>query len=308
MKTIKSGDIMDNQVKRIRSAEKGAKISIAIYILLAVSKIAVGNLLQSSSLSADGFNNFTDVVSSVTILIGLKTARKPADHNHPYGHWKAEPIASLITSFVMLFVGFQVLISSVTRLVTGDIAQPSQSAAIVAVLGAIVLFLLYRYNMTLANKVNSSGLKAVAKDNLADGLTSLATAVAIIAASVGWAWLDSIMAIIVSLIILKTGLDVFKESAFSLSDGFKTKKLAEYEKAIQAITDVKAVASIKARMYGANTYVDVTILVDGHMTVQEGHDITEIIERTLYEEYDVLHTDVHVEPEDLKKQYSNEQI
>ncbi|GAA0351426.1 hypothetical protein GCM10008932_00720 [Alkalibacterium iburiense] len=299
---------MDYQVKRVRSAEKGARISIAVYIVLAVSKIVVGFLLQSSSLSADGFNNFTDVVSSVTVLIGLKTARKPADHNHPYGHWKAEPIASLITSFVMLFVGFQVFLTSLTRLISGDIVQPSQSAAIVAVTGAIVLFFLYRYNLKLATKVNSSGLKAVSKDNLADSLTSLATAVAILAASLGWIWLDSLMAIIVSLIILKTGLDVFKESTFSLSDGFKTKKLAVYEEAIQTIPDVKAVPSIKARMYGANTYVDVTILVDGQMTVQEGHDITERIERKLYDEFDVLYTDVHVEPDNLKEQFNTQQM
>lgn len=299
---------MDKQVKRVRSAENGARLSIAVYILLALSKITVGFALGSSSLSADGFNNFTDVVSSITVLIGLKTARKPADHNHPYGHWKAEPIASLITSFVMLFVGFQVLISSLSRFVSGDIVQPNRLAAIVGLLGGLALFLLYRFNLQLANKVSSSGLKAVAKDNLADCLTSLATALAILAASIGWVWLDSIMAIIVSLIILKTGLDVFKESTFSLSDGFKTKKLYEYKVAIQTIPDVKAVASIKARMYGANTYVDVTILVDGNMTVQEGHDITEIIERKLYEEYDVLYTDVHVEPENLKDQFSHEQI
>src|SRR5690625_4876278 len=174
---------MDYQVKRVRSAERGARISIAVYIVLALSKIAVGFLLQSSSLSADGFNNFTDVVSSVTILIGLKTARKPADHNHPYGHWKAEPIASLITSFVMLFVGFQVLITSLTRLVSGDIVQPSQSAAIVAITNANLLFLLYNYNLKLAIKVNISGLKELSKDNFAYFLVSLGTVVAILAAS-----------------------------------------------------------------------------------------------------------------------------
>lgn len=299
---------MPNQINRVKLAEKGAKVSIFVYILLALAKVIMGYTLRSSSLSADGFNNLTDVVSSVTVLIGLRTARKPADHNHPYGHWKAEPIASLITSFIMLFVGFQVFLSSITRLVTGEITPPNQLAAIVSFVSALILFLLYRYNLSLARQANSAGLKAVSKDNLADSLTSMATAVAIIGASFGWTWLDGTMAIIVSLIIIKTGIEVFKESSFALSDGFKDKHLDEYKEEIIHLPKVKKVVSIKARMYGANTYVDVTILVDGNMTVQEGHDVTELIEEVLYEKHDVMHTDVHVEPDNIKDQFNKDQM
>lgn len=299
---------MPEQFDRVKSAERGAKISISIYIILALLKVILGSEFRSSSLLADGFNNLTDVISSVTVLVGLKTARMPADDNHPYGHWKAEPIASLITSFLMLLVGFQVLERSISRMITGEITPPNQLAAIVSIVSTLVLFTLYRYNLSLAKRVNSAGLKAVSNNNLADSLTSLATAVAIIGASSGLIWLDRIMAIIVSLIIIKTGIDVFKESVFSLSDGFKDKHLAEYKTNILNISQVKEVPSIKARMYGANTYVDVTILVDGNLTVQEGHDITEHIEKMLYENFDVMHTDVHVEPDSLENQFSEEQM
>lgn len=299
---------MSNQIDRVKLAERGAIVSISIYIILALSKVILGHEFRSSSLLADGFNNLTDVVSSVTVLIGLKTARKPADHNHPYGHWKAEPIASLITSFLMLFVGFQVFESSIARMLTGEITPPNSLAAIVSLISAFILFTLYRYNLSLAKKANSAGLRAVAKDNLADSLTSMATTVAIVGASFGWIWLDRIMAIIVSLIIIKTGIDVFKESVFSLSDGFKDNHLAEYKAEILNLPEIKEVASIKARMYGANTYVDVTILVNGHMTVQEGHDITEQIEEVLFEKHDVMHTDVHVEPDNLADQFNRDQM
>lgn len=299
---------MNSQIKRVKIAEQGARVSIAVYVLLAVTKLSVGYFMRSTSLSADGFNNLTDVLSSVTVLVGLKTARKPADANHPYGHWKAEPIASLITSFIMLFVGFQVFQNSILRLYRGELIPPNRLAAVVALISALVLFILYRYNLNLAKKAKSTGLKAVSQDNLADSLTSLATAAAILGASIGWVWLDSIMATIVALIIVKTGVDVFKESTFSLSDGFKDKHLYLYKSKIRMVPKVKSVPSIKARMYGANTYVDVTILVDGEMTVQEGHDVTEIIEKLLYEEFDVMHTDVHVEPYDLTDQFNREQM
>lgn len=299
---------MKSQIKRVKLAEQGAKVSISVYVILAVLKIAVGFFLRSSSLSADGLNNLTDVLSSVTVLVGLKTARKPADEDHPYGHWKAEPIASLITSFIMLFVGFQVFQSSVLRLFRGELVPPNRLAAIVAIISAVILLFLYRYNLILAKEAKSTGLKAVAQDNLADSLTSIATAIAILGASLGWVWLDTIMASIVALIIVKTGIDIFKESTFSLSDGFKDKHLALYKSEIQKIPEVIKVASIKARMYGANTYVDVTILVDRHMTVQESHDITETIEKLLYEQFEVMHTDVHVEPDNLIAQFNEDQM
>ncbi|WP_091636747.1 cation diffusion facilitator family transporter [Alkalibacterium gilvum] len=299
---------MNNQIQRVKMAEQGAKVSISVYMILALAKFVVGFFLDSSSLSADGLNNLTDVLSSVTILAGLKTARKPADKNHPYGHWKAEPIASLITSFIMLFVGFQIFQNSILRFFQNELVEPNKLASIVALISSFILFILYRYNLNLAKNVNSDGLKAVARDNLADSLTSLATAMAIIGSSIGWVWLDNMMASVVAVIIIKTGIDVFRESTFSLSDGFKDKHLHSYKIKILTLDKVKEVSSIKARMYGANTYVDVTILVDGKMTVQEGHDITERIEKLLYDEFDVMHTDVHVEPDNLIKQFNRDQM
>ncbi|MDN6294678.1 MAG: cation diffusion facilitator family transporter [Alkalibacterium sp.] len=308
MKYKKSWDNLNNQMQRVKMAEQGAKVSISVYMILALAKFVVGFFLDSSSLSADGLNNLTDVLSSVTILAGLKTARKPADKNHPYGHWKAEPIASLITSFIMLFVGFQIFQNSILRFFQNELVEPNKLASIVALISSFILFILYRYNLNLAKNVNSDGLKAVARDNLADSLTSLATAMAIIGSSIGWVWLDNMMASVVAVIIIKTGIDVFRESTFSLSDGFKDKHLHSYKIKILTLDKVKEVSSIKARMYGANTYVDVTILVDGKMTVQEGHDITERIEKLLYDEFDVMHTDVHVEPDNLIKQFNRDQM
>jgi cation diffusion facilitator family transporter len=299
---------MENRFERIRVAERGARVSIAVYILLAIAKIGVGYIFASSALTADGFNNLTDVISSVTVLIGLRAARKPADENHPYGHWKAEPIASLITSFVMLLVGFQVFQSTITRMIAGEMTPPNQLAAIVALGSMVVMFAVYRFNMRLANRVQSNGLKAVAKDNLADALTSLATAVAIFASAYGLIWVDGLMAIVVALIIFKTGVEVFRESTFSLSDGFHEEELTEYRQALETIPQIKGIESIKARMYGTNIYVDVTVLVDAKMTVQEGHDITEIIEKLLYEKHDVMHTDVHVEPDTIIQQFNQDQM
>lgn len=300
---------MTDHQERMQLSERGAWTSILVYLLVAATKLIFGFLFNSASLIADGANNSTDIISSVTVLIGLKTARIPADENHPYGHWKAEPIASLITSFIMLFLGFQLLLTTGRQLFNGSVTEsPSLQAGFISLASMVTMFILSRYNQNLANKSKSLGLKAVAKDNFVDALTSLATAIAIFTASFGLGWVDNLMAVLISFIIIKTGIDIFKESTFSLSDGFDKTALAMYKKRLEQTEAIYSIPQLKARMYGTNIYVDITILVDAHMSVQQSHDITEEIETILYEEFDVMYTDVHVEPHNIVSQFSKDQM
>ena len=300
---------MASREERVKLSERGAWVSIIVYIILALVKAGSGLIFNSAAFLADGLNNFTDTISSIAVLIGLKTARKPADDDHPYGHWKAEPIASLVTSFIMLFLGLQLLISAITSLIRQEVNQPpSNLAAIISLLAMLVLLAVAGYNRKIAIESSSFGLEAVSKDNLNDALTSLATALAIFTSSLNLAWLDQVMAIVIALIILKTGIGVFKQSSFALSDGFDDSLLQAYHDRISQLEEVQAIPQLKARMYGANIYVDCTILVQAQMTVQESHDITEVIEKILYEEFDVMHTDVHVEPHNIQDQFSDEQM
>lgn len=93
----------------LKQAERGAILSIVAYILVSIAKLAIGRLANSEGLWADGLSNATDIVASIAVLIGLRLAQKPADEDHKYGHWKAENVASLVTSLIMLAVGLQVL-------------------------------------------------------------------------------------------------------------------------------------------------------------------------------------------------------
>ena len=287
---------MQDRYEELKRAEKGAIVSIVAYIFLSLIKIFIGVTYQSVALRADGLNNLTDVFSSIAVLTGLKLARRPADDNHPYGHWKAETIASLITSFVMLLVGIQVLYSSFNRIIAGEIMPPEKITGWIGFIGAVIMTGVYFYNLALAKKINSEGLKAVAKDNLSDALTSLGTTIAIIGTMLGYVWMDGAMAIIVSIIIIKTGLEIFRDSAFSLSDGFNTADLDRYKASVLSLPNVLSVKDIKARKYGANIYVDLTIMVDATLTVREGHQITENVERILRDSYGIIDIDVHVEP------------
>ncbi len=90
----------------LKLGERGAIISIVAYILLSALKLFTGTITGSEALKADGLNNATDIIESIAVLIGLRLAQKPPDKDHPYGHWKAETVASMVASFIMIAVGY----------------------------------------------------------------------------------------------------------------------------------------------------------------------------------------------------------
>lgn len=287
-----------DRYEELKIAERGAIVSIVAYIFLAIFKIAIGTLANSSSLAADGLNNFTDIIGSCAVLIGLRLARRPADSDHVYGHWKIENIASMITSFIMLLVGLSVLNEAITKLIHGTYERPDILAASVGIISAIVMFGVYLYNTRLAKKVNSQALAAAAKDNLSDLASSIGTTVAILATSFHLYFVDSLAAAIIGALILKTAYDIFKDSAFSLSDGFDDDLIEEYEKVLLTIKEIKKIRSMRGRTYGANIFLDVVVEMDPSLTVLQSHYVTEIIEKRLKSEFGVFDVDVHVEPYD----------
>jgi len=277
-------------------ARRGIYLSIVTYVIISTTKLLVGYSFDSDAVFADGLNNFTDSFASIALLVGMILSQRPADQNHRYGHYKIETITTLIMSFVIFYIGITVTIDSTTALINQEYAAPTPINAVVGLSSGVIMSGVYWYNNRLGKKLNSPSLKASAKDNLSDALTSFATALSVVLSRTGILWLDGAMAIVVGLIIIKSGYDIFKESAFSLSDGFPQEDLDNYRKIVRMVPGVRAVSDIRGRNYGANVYIDITILVDPEISVQAGHNITEKVESALQQTEDVTAIDVHVEP------------
>ncbi len=289
---------MDQQkYDNLKLGERGAIISIIAYIVLSIVKLIVGYTADSAALRADGLNNTTDIIASIAVLIGLRISRRPADDNHKYGHWKSETIASMVASFIMMAVGLQVLIDTVSTLFEGKQESPDIVAAYVGIGSAVVMYFVYRYNRSLSRKINSKAVMAAAKDNLSDAWVSIGTTIGIIGSQFGMPWLDTVTAIVVGFLICKTAWDIFSEASHELSDGFDEQKLKMYEDVIFDLEGVKGIKSIKGRNYGNNEVVDVVILVNSQLNVHQAHDIATKVEDTLTDEYGVYDIHVHVEPE-----------
>jgi len=287
---------MEQRYKDLKMGERGAILSICVYICLSALKLFIGYTTNSEALKADGLNNTTDIIASIAVLIGLRISQKPADKDHPYGHWKAETVSSLVASFIMAIVGLQVLYEAVISILEQKTEAPDLIAAWTGIFCAVVMYFVYRYNRNLATKINSQSVMAAAKDNLSDAWVSIGTAIGIIGAQFHLPWLDSVTAVIVGFLICKTAWDIFREASHHLTDGFDEQQLEEYKETILNTPGVKGVKDIKARNYGSSPVVDVSILVNSTLGVGAAHDITTKVESALAEEHNVEDANVHVEP------------
>ncbi|MCM3789046.1 cation diffusion facilitator family transporter [Domibacillus indicus] len=287
---------MDQKYLDLKMGERGAILSIFVYICLSAFKLTVGYIANSEALQADGLNNTTDIIASIAVLIGLKISQRPADQDHPYGHWKAEPVASLVAAFIMIAVGLQVLYTAALSVFDRTTEAPDPIAAWTGLFCAAVMYGVYRYNRRLAQKIRSQSVMAAAKDNLSDAWVSIGTAVGILGSQFGLPWLDPVAAVVVGLLICKTGWEIFREASHDLTDGYDENQLEVYKKSIFEIPGVKGIKTIRARKYGSSSVVDVVILVNSTLGIGAAHDISVDVEDALTKAHDVIEVHVHVEP------------
>ena len=288
---------MDSQqYSNLKMGEKGAILSIVTYLFLSGMKLLIGYLTGSEALYADGLNNSTDIIASIAVLIDLKLSQRPPDSDHAYGHWKSETIASLIASLIMMVVGIQVLLNGFGSMFEGHEEAPDILAAYVGIFSFVIMYLVYRYNKHLAEKINSQSVMAAAKDNLSDAWVSIGTSAGIFGSQLGMPWLDTVTALLVGLLICKTAWDIFREASHHLSDGFDEEKIALYQQSIMELDSVKGVKEIKGRNYGNNEVIDIAIYVDSSLNIQEAHDIATLVEKELTKKFGVYNVHVHVEP------------
>ena len=284
------------KINDLKLGERGAIISIIAYLCLSSLKLFIGSIANSEALRADGLNNVTDIIASIAILIGLRFSQKPADHDHPYGHWKAETVASLVASFIMAAVGIQVLSTAISSIFIGKQESPDLISAWTGIFSAVIMYFVYRYNRNLGRKINSQAVMAAAKDNLSDAWVSIGAAIGIIGSQFHLPWLDSVTAVIVGLLICKTAWDIFRDATHQLTDGFDEEMVESYKVTALTVAGVNCVKDVRARSYGNNYVVDMVILVSPHLDIQEAHDISTEVEHILKSEHGVFDVHVHVEP------------
>lgn len=280
---------------KLKLAQRGAYLSIITYIILSVVKYYFGMEYDSAAVRADALNNMTDIFASVAVLIGLKISIRPPDDNHPYGHLKSENIASLVVSFIIIFVGVQVLFENLPAIFSPVVSTPDPVVIYISIASGLIMLAVFFINSKLAEKTNSSSLKSAAMDNMSDSMISFGTAAGLILTQLGLPIADVIIAAILGVLIMYTGFKILKDAVFALSDGYNDADLIEHKEDVLEVPGVMDVKSIKGRYHGSSIFLDVTIIVDPEISITEAHHICDQVEEHMRDK-GIMSLYVHPEP------------
>lgn len=282
-------------INKLKLAQRGAYLSIITYIILSIVKYYFGVEYDSAAVRADALNNMTDIFASAAVLIGLKISIRPPDDNHPYGHLKSENIASLVVSFIIIFVGVQVLFENLPAIFSPVVSTPDPIVIYISIASGLIMLAVYIINSKLAQKTNSSSLKSAAMDNMSDGMISFGTAAGLILTQLGLPIADVIIASILGVLIMYTGFKILKGAVFALSDGYNDADLIEHKEDVLEVSGVLDVKSIKGRYHGSSIFLDVTIIVDPEISITEAHYICDQVEEHMHDK-GIMSLYVHPEP------------
>jgi cation diffusion facilitator family transporter len=293
--------------QRLSKASAGAWVGILGNLALALMKLIVGLISNSRALIADAAHSASDIAGSFIVLIGLKAAHKPPDKDHPYGHGRAESIAAIIVSLLLLYVGLEIAIGSI-RTIAGGVTEAPLGIAIAAILISIaVKEAMFQYKYRLGKRLNSQSLIANAWEHRSDVYSSLAALAGVGGAVLGdyigvpaLYYLDPVAGIAVAVLILKMGYRLIRESIHTTMDHVLHEEDSRHlYEAIRSVKGVQAVDDLRARELGHYLIVDVKISVNPRITVLEGHEIARQVKLMLLRRFkNIADVFVHVNPYD----------
>lgn len=273
-------------------------ITIIINIILAAIKIFSGILGKSNAMLADGVHTLSDVLTTFVVLLGLKVSSKEADENHPYGHEKYEPIFAKLLSVLLLLTGLYIGYGSLKILISGNIKTPGLIALIAALISIVIKECMYWFTIKTARKIKSLSLEADAWHHRSDSLSSIGTFIGILGARMGVKILDPIAGVVVSIFVVKVGVDLYLKATRELVDEAADEKTIEKIRSLTySIKGVEEIRDLKTRVFGNRVYVDIDIAVNAFISVEEGHNIAEEVHDAIENGVEsVKHCMIHVEP------------
>ena len=280
---------------------KSVAIGIFANAFLAALKITTGILGSSFALIADGIESITDIPSSIIVFSGLKIAQKPADHDHPYGHGKAESVAAAVVSMLLVVAAFVIARGSLSQIFHPEINEPPKWFTLVTLVVVVAIKeTLFRRIGAQGEEVKSSAMKTDAWHHRSDAITSSVAFFGICIALIGghdFASADDWAAFGTSFIVAFNGLRMLRAAMEEIMDK-QSPVLIDAIREIAIKTDgVIDIEKCYVRKSGFQFLVDLHVIVDANASVQEGHAIShKIKDNLLASDLQVTHVMVHIEP------------
>lgn len=267
--------VLPHTAEPSNEATRVTLVGMWLDIVLGLAKIVGGLLGNSFALVTDGIHSLTDAVSDVFVLVMARIGQAEPDVEHPWGHGKFETVGTI--GMGMLFfstAGILVFDSTKQLLNTEDPVVPAVSTMLIAGVSIAGKEWIYHYTMAVAKKLNSSLLKANAWHSRSDAMSSVAVAIGIGGALLGYPWMDTLAAIFVALIIAKIGWELCLDALKELVDTQIPKPRREQiEAVITQVAGVKGISNLRSRLSGGKVLLEISLRVRPDISVSEGHAI-----------------------------------
>ncbi|MFW5893291.1 MAG: cation diffusion facilitator family transporter [Bacillota bacterium] len=278
--------------------------SFVVNITLIVIKVVGGILVSSAALIADAVHSTSDFFSDVLVLFGLKHTQKPADPEHPMGHGKLEYVLSLFLGLGVLFIAYQLIRNIVINL-NGAPEIPNMMGTVIVLFVIASKLVLARYLTERGTTLESQVVLASGKESFTDVLGSLVVLLGFLLSYLGdtlgitaLLYADRAAAFLIALLIIRVGIRVIAESiTFVIGKSASETKIDALKETAYSVNGVKAIDHLTAITYGHYYQVAIDIVVDGTLSVENGHEIAHEVRDELKRNHNIREVIVHVNPE-----------
>ena len=300
-KFIKDSANIESTEVRTRYGMLASVVGIFCNVLLFSVKLAIGLILSSLAVTADAFNNLSDAASSIISFVGVKMAGKPADAEHPFGHGRIEYIAALIVSFLVIEVGFTFFKSSISKIMHPEEITFDPVPFIILILSILVKLWMAFFNNKLGKRIDSKVMLATAADSLGDFITTSATVISIVICHFTSINVDAIAGLIVSGIVIWSGVSIAKDTLEPLIGQRVPSEL--YQKITDMVESYEGIVGahdLIVHNYGPNrSMATIHAEVPNDVSIEASHEIIDRIERDAKKELNILLV-IHMDPVEMR--------
>lgn len=300
-KFIKDSTNIESTEVRTRYGMLSSVVGIFCNVLLFSVKLTIGLILSSLAVTADAFNNLSDAASSIISFIGVKMAGKPADAEHPFGHGRIEYIAALIVSFLVIEVGFTFFKSSISKILHPEEISFDLVPFVILILSILVKLWMAFFNNKLGKRIDSKVMLATAADSLGDVITTSATVISIVICHFTSINVDAIAGLIVSGIVIWSGVSIAKDTLEPLIGQRVPSEL--YQKITDMVESYEGIVGahdLIVHNYGPNrSMATIHAEVPNDVSIEASHEIIDRIERDAKKELNILLV-IHMDPVEMR--------
>ena len=294
---VKNKDNTNDPAVRSAYGRLCGAVGVICNVILFIFKMLVGTLSGSIAITADATNNLSDASSSVISLLGFKLSERPADDEHPYGHGRYEYLSALTVAALVLVIGFEMIGSSIEKIITPEAVEFGLFPIIVLVSSILLKLWMALFNYKIGKKIDSQTLIATAKDSRNDVISTTAVLISGIVSHLTSLNLDGYMGLIVALFIIYSAVGLIKESISPLLGIPPTRELVEgINEKILSYDGVLGTHDMIIHDYGpGRKFASLHIEMSADAPVLEAHDLIDNIERAIYDEFGIQ-TSIHYDP------------